>query len=981
MKLKKSHITILSLLIWRFFSEFSILFIKSERIAKQKFFLIFLFFSFTISFSQQYTNYSTKDGLPSNHVYTITQDAKGFIWFLTDKGMVKYNGETFKTFTTKNGLPNNDVWEAYPTPDGKIWYMSKSTKLGYIENDTVISFPNNNKDEIINPLYTSRVGDSIYPTGPRKTFTLKDGTWYGESNEYIEGTTDWVKIRHKDFRFMSFNRNREILNIYKEDFVKSDSILADNIYGKIGIRGQINDSLFYWSSNASYSILNLNTLEFKQYNIKESNGNSITTYSKINSINNSFQISVDGYVAKLDKDFKISNPLYFPQNLQSHFGFVDKSNTVWLATFNNGVYKLPYVKREVKYRLLNEKVQSFNIIDNNLIVGVYKKGFYTYNAKEKSFQQIIESNDYIFGASEVKPLNTSFYAFKHALQKEVNKKIETINLSGVLNEKVASNEVARKLVYFKGKLYGNFSFGIHRLNPDPLKIENKYTQKGCNDIIRFNNQLLVATTNGLKEIKKDTLVPVTFKNKALKKSILSLNVIDDTHLLINTDGFGSYITDMQSIKPLQQTAFLIVEEAFIEDNALWLATNSGVLKFEADNGSYNLSKTYTTSDGLPTNHINTIYVNNESLIVGTNNGIAIVPKHQENISQVVDVYIDKASYNNQDISASNSVFKYKSNNSLNVKISNIDFSDKEADFTYNYKLEPINKDWVTTTTNNFSFNNIQPGEYTLYITAKTIKKQLSFTIKPLWWQTFWFKILIGLLGIFLVAFISRFFVRRSQFKKNQKIFEDKRLSELQLKALRSQMNPHFVFNSLSAIQYYIGENDFESSETYLVKFSKLIRQFFELSKENEISLETEITLLNNYLEIEKLRFKDKLNFTIHVDVNLVTETTKIPTMLLQPIVENAVNHGVFNKMENGIVILNFIYIDAQSFKVEIIDDGVGFINTKKRKNKSVKSSIVLKDRLHFLNHSGKWEISHTEEEVYPHKKDKGNKSVFLIKKK
>ena len=122
-------------------------------------------------------------------------------------------------------------------------------------------------------------------------------------------------------------------------------------------------------------------------------------------------------------------------------------------------------------------------------------------------------------------------------------------------------------------------------------------------------------------------------------------------------------------------------------------------------------------------------------------------------------------------------------------------------------------------------------------------------------------------------------------------------------------------------------------------------------------------MLNNYLEIEKLRFKEKLNFTINVDADLNLENTKIPTMLLQPIVENAVNHGVFNKMENGLVALRFKYIDAQTFKVEIIDDGVGFVNTKKRQNKSVKSSNVLKDRLHFLNYSEKWQISYKEEEV------------------
>jgi len=248
----------------------------------------------------------------------------------------------------------------------------------------------------------------------------------------------------------------------------------------------------------------------------------------------------------------------------------------------------------------------------------------------------------------------------------------------------------------------------------------------------------------------------------------------------------------------------------------------------------------------------------------------------------------------------------------------------------------------------------------------------------LWWQTLWFKILAFVISILGIFFISKSVLKRSQERKNQKLLEDKRVSELQLEALRSQMNPHFVFNSLAAIQYYINNNENETSEAYLVKFSKLIRQFFELSKQTEITLDKEVDLLKNYLEIEKLRFKEKLAFSVDVDQTLNTEKTKIPSMLLQPIVENAVNHGIFNKLENGKITLHFKSVNNNTFKVEIIDDGVGFANTKKRQTKKVKSSHVLKDRLYFLNQSEKWNINYKTEELTPEKDDKGNKSIFTI---
>ncbi|WP_373942203.1 histidine kinase [Polaribacter sejongensis] len=127
------------------------------------------------------------------------------------------------------------------------------------------------------------------------------------------------------------------------------------------------------------------------------------------------------------------------------------------------------------------------------------------------------------------------------------------------------------------------------------------------------------------------------------------------------------------------------------------------------------------------------------------------------------------------------------------------------------------------------------------------------------------------------------------------IQNQKRQHDLELKALRSQMNPHFVHNSLNAIQYYIQQNDVETSENYLAKFSKLMRQFFDYSRRKSVSLSEEISLLENYLQIEKLRFEEKIEYEIKVDPELDIEEEQIPSMLIQPLVENAINHGLFHK--------------------------------------------------------------------------------------
>lgn len=910
------------------------------------------------------------------------QDAKGFMWFLTDKGMVKYNGKTFKTFTTKQGLPNNDVWDAFTTPDGKIWYLSKSTRLGYIENDSVLSFPNQNKNEIINPIFSIQIENEVYPSGPKEIFQLKDTIWeIIKTPKSDSKAQDIFRVFNSDVSYLGVLIDKDILNLYDADKKIIKQFSGQNIFHQRTTRGQVTDSLFFWASEKMYAFLNLKTLEFKSFNFKDEVGIETIKYPRINLVANKIQISGDRFVGVLDTDFHIKKPFYFPEHLDAHFGLIDNQNTIWLATFAKGVHKLPQIRQQITYDFKDDKIQKIDVIDNQLFVSVYNKGFYKYNENQKAFDPYIESKAFAFGVSKVEALNTIYFLNETNLVTEHNGKRNVVSFNSDAAFPNHINSFVKDVTFFNTDLYGIYPFGLYKIDYKTLDIKNQFYQKGCNDLLVFNSQLIIATNNGVSELKNDSIQSVTFKNEVFNKSVLSITPLSETEILINTDGYGSYISDLNTIKPLDGSEFLIVQDAFIKGNAIWLATNTGVLHFEKTAGNFKLKRSYSINDGLPNNNVNTIFVNDTDLFIGTNSGLAILPINQAQENLLIDVFIENPSYNNQAISNKHSRFKYTSNNTVNFEFSSIDFSeDKSGHSTFNYKLEPLQAEWIHTTTNSISFNNLQPGNYTFHVKNKTIAKQINFKITALWWQTFWFKLLAVLLGVLCVVVISRYIIKKSEFKKNKKIFEDKRLIELQLKALRSQMNPHFVFNSLAAIQFYINENNFEASEMYLVKFSKLIRQFFELSKENEISLVSEISLLQSYLEIEKLRFKEKLNFKIHVDDDLYAENTKIPTMLLQPIIENAINHGIFNKEDNGEVIVNFKKEENQTLIVEIIDDGVGFVNTNKDQSGTIKSSNVLKDRLHFLNNSKKWNISYVEEEVYPNRFEKGNKSIFVIQK-
>jgi sensor histidine kinase YesM len=235
---------------------------------------------------------------------------------------------------------------------------------------------------------------------------------------------------------------------------------------------------------------------------------------------------------------------------------------------------------------------------------------------------------------------------------------------------------------------------------------------------------------------------------------------------------------------------------------------------------------------------------------------------------------------------------------------------------------------------------------------------------------------LALAFIAILVMISLVLIFGVFLSKKNKLIQEKYQAELasqqqmhaiELQALRSQMNPHFVHNSLNAIQYYIQRNEVEQSEEYLSKFSKLIRAFFELSRKQTITLEEEVHLLDNYLSIEKLRFEDKLHYEITVD-DALEDDTEIPSMLLQPLVENAVNHGIFHKKGSGTIKVQFRALKDEGFQVSVIDDGIGLTAAKELFKKTTKtienrSTTVLQDRLKLLEYNGKWHIEHRVEEL------------------
>ncbi|WP_119843822.1 histidine kinase [Reichenbachiella sp. MSK19-1] len=209
-------------------------------------------------------------------------------------------------------------------------------------------------------------------------------------------------------------------------------------------------------------------------------------------------------------------------------------------------------------------------------------------------------------------------------------------------------------------------------------------------------------------------------------------------------------------------------------------------------------------------------------------------------------------------------------------------------------------------------------------------------------------ILIGLVVFILVIVIAYFVYRERSLKK------ERAQTELEQRFLRSQLNPHFIFNALMAIQNFMLKNDGPTAAMYLTKFSKLMREILESSRQEFIPLASEVELITNYLDIHKMRLNDAFAYSIEIDKAVDPETDTIPPMFVQPFVENAIEHGIADKKNGGQIDLRFKKYD-EHIAIEITDNGKGLIKKTHSGHNSLASTII-QERMTLFNKTLKTKI-------------------------
>lgn len=397
---------------------------------------------------------------------------------------------------------------------------------------------------------------------------------------------------------------------------------------------------------------------------------------------------------------------------------------------------------------------------------------------------------------------------------------------------------------------------------------------------------------------------------------------------------------------------------------IWIGTRNGLSKFIPFAKKFT---SFNVFDGLPGNSFTRAHARLKSgqLLFGGNNGFTMFfpdSIFQNPISShlVIQNFIVKGEERIADLGDTREITLEYHENSFSFSFASPDHIAPLA-VKYAYKLESFEENWtvVEATSRKASYTNVPPGTYNFLVRMVghsdgllTREAKVGLVILPPFWQRWWFYLFILFSVIGLLFWLIR--------SREQRIVARHRAVELKQKLLRLQMNPHFIFNSLFAIQSYIYDHKTDEAGRYLSEFAHLIRLILSNSREEFIPLEKELETLKLYLHLQELRFEHKFDFHLEIDPEIAIELIAIPPMLAQPFIENALEHGFRGKPGRGSLRISFMLRD-EKIRFEVADDGIGIKKALEIKDnqKGGHESMAVKitrERLNMLNRNRREKI-------------------------
>ena len=931
---------------------------------KTLFFLLTMLYLLQVDGQYSLTRtYTEEDGLAPGIVNVISQDQYGYNWIGTRNGLSKFDGRNFTTYfgdvSDSLALKSSEIFDLCHTNDGNMW-IATSSGLSYYDRKTN-HFRNYNQEDGIKMDVIKRLvqqNDSI----------LWIGHWFGVDRINVKNwnvtsfspagpQSDTILYHHSPNHIKNLKLNKNSILISHSNQIKifdSDKEEFINIFEvDAKIEGNIDD--FYFINNNE--ILVTTGYDQNYYLVNLSNGDAIKKSIKSPHKPDDIVGTQDGDIVLLDRyqGPKFYNTQsYAIETITDNQGdfietiftsiFIDSKKRIWTGTFD-GIYI--FEPDANKYYVQENYSISSTVFDpiKSILIGVDEKAPLVYkNDKGK--------------------LTLLDYDFKN------------INPYGIIY-----SELVGSFLSFNNETYNVF---------DPLNNTKN---------IRKLSQKIEGYINQIKEVEKGYLIcagekvyKVDIKGNVdivveYSKRIFSAYEYDGG-FFYSCIGNLFYFKDGNNILVHQQGSFTRARGMTITgDTSLWFTEiYKGLLEIDLRDGQYSVSR-HSNSEGLNSQIMYGIYRDGDNFLIpatycfyiydpkkqsivetykkghkyssydlaydiysidenhyasGVAPGIMVFPKKakQAKISdlrlQLINVGNDEAIY---DIPSELELDYFE--NDINIQLESCYYGEKN-EISYYYRVnDEVNYKLLGSSTN-LNLNNLPPGTYQIHIKANSnnheseLLNAITIIINPPWWATKWF-----ILGCFLIvgSSIMYWYLRRMKHLKSQHEIE-KKLIHLESIALKSQINPHFLFNSLNGIRTLISLQENEKAIKYVSHLSQLLRDSLTYHQVHVITLAQELEMNRHYLELEKLRYNEKLNWIFKKEENVDLNEIKIPPFTLQPLIENAIHHGI-RYIEGIGKIEIFTSEDDGHIKISVTDNGIGL----KKSAELQKGKIRLRDHI------------------------------------
>lgn len=870
-----------------------------------------VFFTIPSAFSQQPSHfYLGQQELAGIDIYDIIQDKDNYYWLATDHGIIRYDSYHFEKLHNPKIL-STSVFDLKLDNNGIAYGKNFSGQILQLRQDS-ISIVFHLADSLFSGDYTFDFDiNNALIIGAKNILKFKNNTLTALRNTQTGTGTlfyDFTKLKSGELITHEFRKNAiykignelisEELNLEKNQRALNFVILNNELYCY-----DIQTSILYKKNENTLCIVD----DFNRINNHQK---LLRFYNNQNSL----------WVAHPKGGVKIFN-----HDLTALYGgksafkdefistvYQDNSGNFILGTFGKGLIIVPEMENTA-IAVSKEEGEVNKIATGNgkLYIGTTKGLIYEYDDISKEKTLIAKSTKHIDALEFLAFHNKLLFDDKNSIIFDPNTKENKLFTLGAIKDIYPIPSKKSYLLATNNNLKllkPDFSYEIIP------SFQGRSNRTGYNEIHQL---IYTGTSSGLKIGTEQTSDYVLKNgNPIVVKDIMSI----DEYTLVSTKNQGLLVFEKDKIVQEIRLPTKHLNHLLLHHDKVYINSDLGILIL---NKALDFEQKLALPNGVNTKNISDLAILKNNIWVVHQNGITGIPlqvNQAKTHTPIPALQISSATVNDSITFETNATLDYQSKKvAFEVKANNISLQNQ---LSYHYQLVGIDEKWQQSpfTDNQFEYKSLSPGNYTFLVKLSLDNRfgktqQFQFIIATPFYKTWWFIAIVILLFFGATFIIFKLEVQ----KQKKKIKLQNELNASKLIAIQSQMNPHFIFNAINSIQDLILQGDVDNSYSYIIKFSKLMRQTLDYSDKEFIDIENEIELLSIYLELEKLRFKEDFSYQI---INGGINDIQVPPMLVQPFVENAIKHGLLHKEGTKQLEVSFEQQD-NCIVCKVTDNGIG----------------------------------------------------------